>query len=256
MSQSIDMESNNNTKKLDEINEKFVFDLQKQSIELSNIQTKQFRQYYHLLMEWNQKINLTAITEPEEVYYKHFYDSLTLTMTYPNVAGNFAMIDVGSGAGFPGIPLKILHPELKITFLDSLNKRIKYLQTITDELRLRDCKFVHGRAEEVAHRPEYREAFDFAVARAVAKIAVLNELCLPFIRVKGCFYAMKGPDVEMELKEAKKSLQILKAKINNTIELKLPHDYGKRTIIEIKKTDRIPRQYPRKPGTPSKMPLI
>lgn len=219
-------------------------------------QLKKFRLYYTLLLDWNEKMNLTAITKIEEVYVKHFYDSLTLAMVYPQIAGDYRLIDIGSGAGFPGVPLKILFPQLKITFLDSLQKRIKYLEIVCNELALTDCTFVHGRAEDVAHKPEYREQFDIAVARAVARLAVLNELCLPFVSVGGVFFAMKGPDVDLEISDSRKSLNLFKSSIVKTHSLELPDDQGKRTIIQIKKMGPTPHNYPRKPGIPSKSPIL
>ncbi|OEF97562.1 16S rRNA methyltransferase G [Desulfuribacillus alkaliarsenatis] len=225
-------------------------------MELTTEQIGQFNNYYKLLIDWNEKINLTAITEPEEVFYKHFYDSLTLLISYPTIKGSKTMIDIGSGAGFPGIPIKILLPELQITFMDSLNKRIKYLQIVANELGLKNCSFVHGRAEELGHKPEYREQFDYAVARAVARLAVLNEYCLPFVKNNGKFYSMKGPDVENEIIEAKKSLNVFNAKLKKTIALELPYQYGNRAIIEIQKIANMPKKYPRKAGTPAKSPII
>lgn len=226
------------------------------NINLSERQCQQFQRYYQLLIEWNQKINLTAITDLEEVYIKHFYDSVTLAIAFPKVIGNYKIIDIGSGAGFPGIPLKIVFPDLQITFLDSLNKRINYLKTVASELELTDCQFVHGRAEELGQNLLYREQYDFAVARAVAKLAVLNELCTPFVKVNGSFFSMKGPDVAEELTEAKKSLQILKTTHITTYQLQLPNDHGGRSIIQLKKIDKTPKSYPRKAGTPAKLPLV
>jgi len=226
------------------------------NINLSDHQCQQFQQYYQLLIEWNQKINLTTITELEEVYIKHFYDSITLAIAFPKIIGKYKLIDIGSGAGFPGIPLKIVFPDLQITFLDSLNKRINYLKTVANELELADCQFVHGRAEELGQNQLYREQYDFAVARAVAKLAVLNELCTPFVKVKGSFFSMKGPEVADELKEADKSLRILKTAHIATKQLQLPNNHGGRSIIELAKIDRTPKSYPRKAGTPAKSPLV
>ncbi len=219
-------------------------------------QLKKFELYYSLLLSWNEKMNLTAITEVEEVYTKHFYDSLTLAIAHPQIAGDYKLIDIGSGAGFPGIPLKIMFPQLQITFLDSLQKRVHYLETVCKELELEGCTFVHGRAEDLAHKAEYREQYDYAVARAVAKLAVLNELCLPFVKVGGTFFAMKGPDVDLEVTESSKSLKVFKSTITKIHSLDLPDNQGKRSIIRIKKMGPMPQKFPRKPGTPSKSPIL
>ena len=238
------------------IAERFSVELANDKISITEEQLKKFQLYYALLLHWNEKMNLTAITKVEEVFNKHFYDSLTLAMVYPQIAGDYRLIDIGSGAGFPGIPLKIMFPQLKITFLDSLQKRVHYLETVCNELALENCTFIHGRAEDIAHKPEYREQFDFAVARAVARLAVLNELCLPFVKIGGVFFAMKGPDVDLEITEAGKSLKTFKSAIIKTDSLELPDDQGKRSIIQIRKTGPMPHNFPRKPGTPSKSPIL
>ncbi|OEH86483.1 16S rRNA (guanine(527)-N(7))-methyltransferase [Desulfuribacillus stibiiarsenatis] len=238
------------------VQENFQSLMEGHGVSLTDKQLDQFYQYYVILVEWNEKMNLTGITEISEVYIKHFYDSLTLALSFPKIQGKFTAIDVGSGAGFPGIPLKIAFPELEITFLDSLMKRINFLKAVTEQLGLQNCHFVHGRAEEIAQDVKFREKYDISIARAVARLAVLNELCLPFVRVNGSFYSMKGPDIDAELLEAKQSIKVLGGKANKTQALELPEGHGQRSIIEIKKVSPTPKKYPRKPGTPARTPLI
>lgn len=178
---------------MDDIQKSFVERLQQQGIAIDDRQLHQFEQYYELLVEWNEKMNLTGITERDQVYTKHFYDSLTLAfyVKMPDI-GNMA--DIGSGAGFPGIPLKIAFPHLNLTIVDSLNKRITFLKHVVETLGLEQVELIHGRAEEVARKQGYRDGFDLVTARAVARMAVLNEFCLPFTKVGGRFAAMKGSD--------------------------------------------------------------
>ncbi|GGE00577.1 16S rRNA (guanine(527)-N(7))-methyltransferase RsmG [Paenibacillus nasutitermitis] len=218
-------------------------------------QLEQFDRYYRLLIEWNEKMNLTGITEREAVYEKHFYDSLTLSFFLDmNKMNNLA--DIGSGAGFPSIPLKICFPHLKVTIVDSLKKRIHFLQHVVEQLELQDFTCIHGRAEDVARMPGQRDAYDLATARAVARLSALNELCLPFVRSGGLFAAMKGANSDAELQEAGKSLVLLKGQWRETHQLKLPFEQADRNIIIFEKKGTTPGQYPRKAGTPLKQPLV
>ncbi|WP_127530035.1 16S rRNA (guanine(527)-N(7))-methyltransferase RsmG [Paenibacillus kobensis] len=224
-------------------------------ISLTEGQLNQFETYYRLLVEWNEKMNLTGITEREAVYEKHFYDSVSLAFyTNMNEAGSIA--DIGSGAGFPSLPLKICFPHLKVTIVDSLNKRISFLQHVVQQLGLTNVNCVHGRAEDIARLPEHRDRYDLVTARAVARLNVLNEFCLPFTVKGGIFAAMKGGDPAEELQEATASLRELKGKQLRVESMLLPHEQSERHIVFIAKTDNTPRKYPRKAGTPLKQPII
>ncbi|WP_047153318.1 16S rRNA (guanine(527)-N(7))-methyltransferase RsmG [Aneurinibacillus tyrosinisolvens] len=225
------------------------------AIVLSELQLEQFELYYSLLVQWNEKMNLTGITEREQVYEKHFYDSITPAFYFDFTAAQ-SIIDVGSGAGFPGIPLKICFPSLKLTILDSLNKRLVFLQEVVNRLGLQDVSFVHSRAEDAGQDKKYREAFDIATARAVARMNVLSELCLPFVKPNGFFIVMKGSNVEEELTEAKKAIKVLGARTQKVESLYLPEEEAERNIIMIRKQEKTPNTYPRKAGTPVKKPLV
>ncbi|MCL6458286.1 MAG: 16S rRNA (guanine(527)-N(7))-methyltransferase RsmG [Gorillibacterium sp.] len=224
-------------------------------IELSDKKQEQFRIYYRELLEWNEKTNLTGITEQSPVYIKHFYDSISLAffMDFSKIS---TMADIGSGAGFPSLPLKIIFPELKVTIVDSLNKRILFLKHLTERLQLADVNSVHGRAEDIAHLPEHRDHYDLVTARAVAKLNVLNEFCLPFVRVGGIFAAMKGVDPTEELQECQLSLKELRGEHQHTYSFTLPIEEAERHIIVIKKRVNTPVKYPRKAGIPMKTPLV
>ena len=202
----------------------------------------------------NQKFNLTAITERDEVFVKHFADSLTL-YNFVDVKKNASIIDVGTGAGFPGLPLKIFCPSLKLTLLDSLNKRIKFLQLVVDELGLKNVEAVHARSEEAARNKKYREKFDLATARAVARLPIICEYCLPFVKPGGTFIALKGRQYEEETIEAQKAVKILGGEITATLPVKLPEIEDKRAVIYIKKIKTTPKTYPRKAGTPERNPI-
>ena len=211
-------------------------------IELTDLQAEQFEKYYHILIKWNEKINLTRITEPKEVAVKHFADSLTL-LNYYDIPKNAKVIDVGTGAGFPGIPLKIARPDIDLTLLDSLNKRLVFLSEACETIGIDACT-VHSRAEDGGQNPLYREKFDVAVSRAVARLNTLCEYCLPYVRVGGSFVAMKGPDFSDELDEAQNAVKVLGGKIKNVSEFELD-GAGERTIVQIVKIKPTPKVYPR-----------
>ena len=226
--------------------------LNKIDLNISERQMDEFYLYMKLLIEWNEKINLTAIIEPNEIILKHFVDCATIL---PLVGENRKVLDMGTGAGFPGIPLKILKKEIDITLVDSLNKRIQYLDEVINELKLEDIHTIHSRAEDLARNKIYREKFDVVVSRAVANLSTLLEYTLPFVRVGGQCICMKGPNVEEEITNAEKALNILGGTIKNTISLTLPDSDNQRTIIVIEKNKSTPNQYPRKAGKPSKEPI-
>ena len=210
-------------------------------VSLTEAQLGQFESYYRLLIEWNEKINLTRITEPDEVAVKHFADSLTL-LKYYNIPENATVIDVGTGAGFPGIPLKIARPDIKLTLLDSLNKRLNFLDTVCKEIGI-DATLVHSRAEDGGKNKLYREKYYLAVSRAVARLNTLSEYTLPFVKVGGSFAAMKGPELGEELSEAQNAIKTLGGKVENVFEFDLC-DQG-RTIVIINKVKKTAPAYPR-----------
>ncbi|SFI70455.1 16S rRNA (guanine(527)-N(7))-methyltransferase RsmG [Thermoflavimicrobium dichotomicum] len=224
-------------------------------IHLTDEQLAQFEQYYHHLIETNRVMNLTAITEPHEVYVKHFYDSLTLVKSIP-MKQVTALIDVGTGAGFPGIPLKIAFPHLRLVLLDSLKKRVAFLQEVVRKLQLEQVECIHGRAEEWGQKKDYRESFDLATARAVARLNVLAEYCLPFVKVNGWFVAMKGANIADEIQEAKGALKKLGQAEIKDIALTLPENMGERHLLIMEKKKQTPKNYPRRTGLPAKQPLI
>ncbi|MDT2865455.1 16S rRNA (guanine(527)-N(7))-methyltransferase RsmG [Vagococcus carniphilus] len=231
-------------------------ELAKIGIDLSDEQMNQFEIYYELLVEWNQKINLTAITELEEVYLKHFYDSITLATTLDLGKEAYSLCDVGAGAGFPSIPIKIVYPNLEISIVDSLNKRIKFLTLLCDELKLENVNLYHDRAETFGQNKAHRESYDFVTARAVARLNVLSELCIPLVKKNGQFLALKAAKSEEEVQESKKAIATLGGKLADEIEISLPFSEDKRYIVVIDKKKETPNKYPRKPGTPNKKPLI
>ncbi|MFD1775499.1 16S rRNA (guanine(527)-N(7))-methyltransferase RsmG [Paenibacillus rhizophilus] len=239
---------------MDPIQDQFVRRLEERGIVLSS-QLDQFESYYRELVSWNEKMNLTGITEREQVYTKHFYDSLSLAFFVDMLAVD-RMADIGSGAGFPGIPLKIAFPHLKLTIVDSLSKRISFLQHVCDELKLEGVELIHGRAEDIARQPSNRDSYDLVTARAVARMALLNEFCLPFVRKDGLFAAMKGSDPAEELSESKLSLKELRGQLEKVESFSLPIEDSARHIILIRKTGSTPAKYPRKAGIPAKTPLV
>lgn len=222
---------------------------------LSEKQLNQFYQYYELLIKWNEVMNLTAITELEQVVTKHFVDSLSLAKIVDNLEDKISLIDVGTGAGFPGIPLKIAFPEIKITLLDSLNKRVKFLDEVIGQLGLNEIETVHGRAEDLGRDGKYREKFDLCVSRAVANLSTLSEYCLPFVKKDGCFVSYKSGKVEEELVQAKGALKLLGGKIEDTVSFCLPREDGERCLVKIRKVENISKKYPRKAGVPGRGPL-
>lgn len=224
------------------------------SIVLNDKQIQQFEQYYNILVEWNKVMNLTAITEYEEVVEKHFLDSLTIVYAI-NMEKIETLIDVGTGAGFPGIPLKIAFPHLKVTLLDSLNKRIKFLNEVIDLLELDDIKAIHGRAEDYAKQAEYREQYDICVSRAVANLATLSEYCLPYVKVDGLFVPYKSGEIDEELKSSEKAVSILGGKVEEVVKFQLPGTDIGRSFVKIHKIKETKKKYPRKAGMPTKEPL-
>ena len=228
--------------------------LKELNIQINEIQKKQFDTFYSMLVEWNKVMNLTGITEYEEVIEKHFVDSLSIVNIFDLSEIN-TVIDVGTGAGFPGIPLKIAFPHLKITLLDSLNKRINFLDSVIDELKLDGIYTIHGRAEDFAKKDDYRERYDLCVSRAVANLSTLSEYCLPYIRVGGMFISYKSGDVDDEVLESKKAISILVGKLDNVVKFQLPGTDINRSFIKIEKIKNTGKKYPRKAGLPSKEPL-
>lgn len=235
--------------------EEFAAALLEQGIELSAQQLEQFDLYFRLLVEWNEKMNLTAITEEGQVYVKHFYDSITPAFYFPFDQVK-TVADIGGGAGFPSIPLKICFPHLHMTIIDSLNKRMGFLQHVAQELGLEHVYPVHGRAEDRGQEPRFRESFQLVVARAVARLNLLSEYCLPFAEVGGHFIALKGADISFELNESKKAIKTLGGKTRKVETLELMEDAGERNIVIVEKVEPTPRTYPRKAGVPAKKPLV
>lgn len=233
----------------------FIEALKEQGIVLSEKQLLQFDKYFHMLVEWNEKMNLTAITDQPSVYLKHFFDSISAAF-YVDMTGKKTICDVGAGAGFPSIPLKICFPELAVTIVDSLNKRISFLNELASELQLDHVNFVHSRAEDFGQDPKYREKFDIVTARAVARLSVLSELCVPLVKEGGVFISMKGAAAEEELQDAKKALSVLGGELVNEFSFNLPMEESERTIFLFNKTKKTPKKYPRKPGIPNKTPIV
>ena len=224
------------------------------NITLTEDQVNKFVIYKSLLKEWNQKINITSIEDDEEIDIKHFLDSLT-----PINTGLFKekvkVIDIGTGGGFPGMPLKIYKEDIEVVLLDSLNKRINYLNEVIKNLNLTDINAVHGRAEDFGQNKDYREKFDIAVSRAVASLNILSEYCLPFVKVGGYFISMKGQDVEEEMKESSKAISILGGRVEKKVDVTIPNSDITHSLIIIKKIKETPTKYPRNAGKPKKNPL-
>lgn len=222
------------------------------AIEFTEEQLNKFYKYMNMLIEWNKKINLTAIVEPKEIILKHFIDSLAILKYTENIK---TFIDIGSGAGFPGIPVKIMNEKLEVTLLDSLNKRINFLNEVIKELKLKNIKTIHSRIEDYGRNKLNRESYDIVTARAVANLSTLSEYMLPLTKVGGESICMKGPDIEQEIDKGNKAIELLGGKIKNIEKLELPKSRDKRTIIQISKIKKTPLKYPRKAGTPAKEPI-
>jgi len=234
--------------------EEFQQALAEHGIALTATQMAQFATYYAYLIEWNQKMNLTAITEEKDVYLKHFFDSVALAFE-TDLTTDRHLCDVGSGAGFPSIPLKIVFPELDITIVDSLNKRITFLNNLVAALHLDGVHLYHDRAETFGQNPQFRGQFDYVTARAVARLNILTELCLPLVKKSGYFYALKAAKSEEEFVEAKPAISQIGGKFITEKSFSLPVSGDERHVLIIQKTKETPKKYPRKPGTPAKQPI-
>ncbi|QTQ39813.1 16S rRNA (guanine(527)-N(7))-methyltransferase RsmG [Lactobacillus taiwanensis] len=234
----------------------FAKELAKYGFELSDNQKGQFATYYNKLIEFNKKVNLTRITDEDEVYLKHFFDSITPFLEFPDLfKGEKTLCDVGAGAGFPSLPIKILCPNLRITIVDSLGKRLKFLDELVNDLDLDEVTLVHSRAEDAGQNKNLREKFDLVTGRAVARMSVLSEYCLPLTKVNGDLVALKGPKAQDELAEAKHAIEVLGGEVEDVKELTLPDTDDERTLIIVKKVKTTPKKYPRQAGTPNKKPL-
>ena len=237
--------------------QQFVQELSKHNLKITKEQEEQFKIYFKELVETNKVVNLTRITEEEEVYLKHFFDSITPLFTFGEIfRDGLTLCDVGAGAGFPSIPLKILMPSLKVTIVDSLAKRLKFLENLIQKLNLKDVELVHGRAEDVGQNPQYRENFDLVTARAVANMTVLSEYCLPLVKKDGYFIALKGPKATGELEDSQKALNVLGGKLIKDVEFTLPESDEERTLVLVEKIKQTPKKYPRQAGTPRRKPIV
>ena len=223
-------------------------------IELTETQYVQFDKYFEMLVEWNKVMNLTGITEYEEVNEKHFVDSLSIVKAVDINKVN-SVIDIGTGAGFPGIPLKIAFPHLKITLLDSLNKRIKFLNAVIEELGLENIETIHGRAEDFAKKAEYREQYDLCVSRAVANLSALSEYCLPFVKVGGMFVPYKSGEIDEEVNEAGTAIKVLGGKKKEVVKFQLPGSDISRSFVKVDKIKNTGKKFPRKAGMAAKEPI-
>lgn len=223
-------------------------------IHLTDTQVNQFETYYELLVEWNKVMNLTGITEYDEVMQKHFVDSLSIVKA-ADLRQCKKVLDMGTGAGFPGIPIKIVYPHLEVVLLDSLNKRIKFLNEVIGKLGLSGITAIHGRAEDYAKQKEYREMFDLCVSRAVANLASLSEYCIPYTMLHGNFISYKSGSIEDELQNAKNAVFLLGGKIKDTVKFTLPGSDIERSLVVIEKVKKTPGKYPRKAGLPAKEPI-
>lgn len=233
---------------------KFLENCKKMDITLSTRQQKQFIRYYELLIEWNSFMNLTGITDFQEVLQKHFEDSLAVVKGI-DLNNIHSVMDVGTGAGFPGLPLKIAFPHLRVVLLDSLGKRVKFLNHVIEELELDDITAIHGRAEDFARKEEYREQFDLVVSRAVANLSSLCEYCIPYTKLNGQFISYKSGKIEDELEQAKKAIFLLGGKLKDTVKFQLENSEIERSLVIVDKKEKTAKKYPRKAGIPSKEPL-
>lgn len=223
-------------------------------VSLDDEQLKQFHRFYEMLIEWNKVMNLTGITEYEEIVEKHFVDSLSIVKCLDMSCVN-KIIDVGTGAGFPGIPLKITFPNIEVVLLDSLNKRIRFLNNVIDELGLINIYTIHGRAEDFARKEDYREQFELCVSRAVANLSTLSEYCLPYVKIGGMFVSYKSGNIDDEMLESKKAVQVLGGRIDKIVKFQLPDTDIKRSLVKIEKVKDTGKKYPRKSGIPAKEPI-
>ena len=233
---------------------KFVDNCKNMGISLSEQQQEQFLRYYEILIEWNSFMNLTGITEFDEVMKKHFEDSLELVRVL-SIKDIHTLLDVGTGAGFPGIPLKIAFPHLRVVLLDSLGKRVKFLNHVIEQLGLLDIKAIHGRAEDFARDSMYREKFDVTVSRAVANLSSLSEYCIPYTKINGFFISYKSGKIEEELEQAEKAVSVLGGKVQNVDKFVLSDTDMERSLVVIRKVKETPKKYPRKAGLPSREPI-
>lgn len=234
----------------------FAEELANYGFKLSSKQKEQFATYYNKLIEFNKKVNLTRITDKNEVYLKHFFDSITSLLEFSDLfKGEKSLCDVGAGAGFPSLPIKILCPDLSITIVDSLGKRLKFLDELVSDLSLDKVTLVHSRAEDAGQNKNLREKFDLVTGRAVARMSVLSEYCLPLAKVDGYLVALKGPKAQDELAEAKNAIEVLGGSVKEVKELTLPDTDDERTLIVVKKVKATPKKYPRQAGTPNRKPL-
>jgi len=224
-------------------------------ISISDENLEKFKVFYEELIDWNERFNLTAITDKEKVIVKHFYDSL-LAVNTKGWTGDGALVDIGTGAGFPGVPLKIINPKMTVTLIDSAAKKATFLKNLMARLELNGVEVVQGRAEEIARREEYRNSFDFAVIRAVAGIPVLLEYGLPLLKLRGKLIIYKGPDWETEFVSAQEALNELGGEVIEVYKAKLPQNEGERVLITVEKTKETPARYPRRPGVPEKKPIL
>lgn len=236
----------------DEFKKVFDFESKKMNIILDDLKMERFYKYMNLLLEWNEKINLTAITDEREIIVKHFLDSLTIEKYLDNIKN---LADIGTGAGFPGIPIKIFNPNIKITLVDSLNKRVNFLNDIVKELKLENVEVIHSRAEDLGKDKNYREKFDVVTSRAVANMSILSEYLLPLVKIDGKCICMKGAEIEEELESAKYAIKLLGGRIEKVDNFELSDEHLKRNIVVIKKIDKSPSNYPRKAGIPAKKPI-
>lgn len=241
--------------------DRFIEGLTQFHIVYNKMQLEQFQQYYELLIQWNKVMNLTSITEYEEVMIKHFLDSVSLVTLFPNLLNQEestkrTMLDLGTGAGFPGIPLKIICPNLSVVLMDSLNKRVRFLEEVIHKLGLKNITAVHARAEEAARKDNYREQFDFCVSRAVARLNSLTELCLPFVKRGGFFVPYKAAKLKEELEEASFAISVLGGQVKKVETFFLPHSEMERSLVLIEKIKETSSSYPRGGGKPLKAPLF
>lgn len=229
--------------------------VEKIGISICEKQIEQFMKYYDLLVEWNQVMNLTAITEYEEVVLKHFVDSIALIKAY-DLKKPISVIDIGTGAGFPGLPLKIMFPQIEVTLLDSLNKRVNFLNTVIHELGLEQIYAIHGRAEDYAKQVQYREKYDLCVSRAVANLSSLAEYCIPYVKVNGTFISYKSGKCDEEIENSQKAIKVLGGKLKEKVEFELPGTDISRAFVIIDKIMPTIKKYPRKAGLPTKEPIV